>query len=51
MKQTLLRIFGWDNLYPFFKRGLKVFLFYLAVLSLFRLFFIGWMHGIGAMKI
>jgi len=44
MKQTLLRIFGWDNLYPFFKRGLKVFLFYLAVLSLFRLFFIGWMH-------
>lgn len=44
MKQTLLRIFGWNQLYSFFKRGLKVFLFYLAVLSLFRLFFILWMH-------
>ena len=44
MKQTLLRIFSWENLYAFLKRGLKVFLFYLAVLSLFRAFFIAWMH-------
>lgn len=44
MKQILLRIFNWDNFYVFVKRELKVFFFYLVVLSLFRIVFILWMH-------
>jgi phosphoglycerol transferase MdoB-like AlkP superfamily enzyme len=44
MKQILLRIFNWDNFYVFMKRELKVFFFYLVVLSLFRIVFILWMH-------
>ena len=40
MKQVFSRLTSWSNFYMLMKRGLKVFLFYLAVLSLFRLIFI-----------
>lgn len=35
--------FSWQHLYTGILKGLKVFLFYLAVLSVFRVFFIFWM--------
>ncbi|WP_432647611.1 LTA synthase family protein [Mitsuokella sp.] len=37
--------FSWKNLYTGILEGLKVFAFYLAVLSLFRIFFIFWMSS------
>ncbi len=36
--------FSWENFQEIAVKGLKVFFFYLAVLSLFRLFFIFWMR-------
>ena len=44
MKQFFLRLVNWDGFYEFMTKGLKVFFFYLAVLSLFRVVFIVWMH-------
>ncbi|MBP8599463.1 MAG: sulfatase-like hydrolase/transferase [Selenomonas sp.] len=35
---------SWENFYTVILKGLKVYAFYLAVLSVFRLFFILWMH-------
>lgn len=35
---------SWENFYIAVLKGLKVYAFYLAVLSLFRLFFILWLH-------
>ena len=47
------RLLDWQGFYTFMNRGLRVFLFYLAVLSFCRLFFIFWLHdymggGVGA---
>lgn len=36
---------NWGHFYRAFLKGLKVCVFYLAVLSLFRLFFIAWLHA------
>ena len=44
MKQVFSRLMDWQRFYTLMKRGLKVFLFYLTVLSLFRFVFILWMH-------
>ncbi len=44
MKEIFSRWMSWQDFYVFMKRGLKVFFFYLAVLSLFRLIFIVWMR-------
>jgi phosphoglycerol transferase MdoB-like AlkP superfamily enzyme len=45
MKQTFLRLLSWQNFYHFMQQEIKVFLFFLAMLCLFRLVFIGWMHA------
>ena len=44
MKQGFSRLLNWENFYAFMKRELRVFFFYLVVLSFFRLIFILWMH-------
>ena len=36
---------SWENFYTVILKGLKVYAFYLAVLSVFRLFFILWMQS------
>ena len=38
------RFFSWEKFHSIATKGLKVFFFYLAVLSFFRLFFIFWMQ-------
>ncbi len=44
MKSGFSRFLDWDGFYAFMKRELRVFFFYLVVLSFFRLTFILWMH-------
>jgi len=44
MKDTFFRLFSWQNFYRFMLQEIKVFFFFLAVFSAFRLFFIVWMH-------
>ena len=40
----LPRLLTWEKFYTGIVKGLKVFAFYLAVLSFFRVFFIYWLH-------
>jgi len=44
MKITFPARLSWENFYTVILKGLKVYAFYLAVLSLFRLFFIVYLH-------
>ena len=44
MQMFSSRLFSWQAFYSVAAKGLKVFLFYLAVLSFCRAFFIFWMH-------
>ncbi|MFA6849218.1 MAG: LTA synthase family protein [Selenomonadaceae bacterium] len=44
MKQTFLRLLSWQNFYRFMQQEMKVFFFFLMILCVFRVVFIGWMH-------
>ena len=44
MQNTALRLPSWQAFSSIAAKGLKVFLFYLAVLSFCRAFFIFWLH-------
>ena len=44
MQMFSSRLLSWQAVYSVAAKGLKVFLFYLAVLSFCRAFFIFWMH-------
>jgi len=43
MKESLSRIFDWQNFYRFIQQEIKVFLFFVILLCLLRLTFFGWM--------
>ena len=45
MNSTFLERLSWENFYTVIVKGLKVYAFYLTVLSIFRLFFIVWLHN------
>lgn len=40
-------VFAWETFDDLLRKGLKVWLFYLAVLFFFRLFFLGWTQEYG----
>ena len=44
MKQILGRLLSWQNFSAFMRQEIRIFLFFLAVACVFRVFFIVWMH-------